>query len=120
MDKTQLQHYRHLKKEASELASLITDLELQLAYPKTAQKKLLEEKTIRLMALKDRYVVSQNKSLKLASDIEAAIDRLQDPRERRVLRLCYLKLMPMEAIAQQTRYSIAQVYRLRDRGLDQL
>ena len=128
--KDDLRLYRHLKKEARELADQIEELEMIMIVPGCQQITGMpmhnngeHDKIANVIAkseqLRKAYFEKMDMLLDLQAEIEAAVDKLE-PKERRLIRLYYFVGLTWEEVAVQMEYAWAQVHRLHNICLKKL
>lgn len=71
-----------------------------------------------LAALSSQIAEQVNRLLRTKAEIEAVIDRLDDDRFRRVLRLRFVRCLTMEQTAVEVHYSYKHTKRMQARGIE--
>ena len=99
MDDVDVKQYRQIKREIFELERL----------PRPKDKAEQKRAATRLAALRKQLV-----------EIENAIDALEDPDERTVMRLRYIQGLRWEAIAMRMYYGRTTVFRIANRAEEHL
>lgn len=126
--KDDLKLYRHLKKEARELAEQIEELEMIMIVPGCQQitgmplhhngeRDKIANVIAKLEQLRKAYFEKMDVLLDLQAEIEAAVDKLES-KERRLIRLYYFVGLTWEEVAVQMEYSRRQVHNLHSRVLN--
>ena len=131
MTKEQLRAYRDIKLEKDKLAAMVEEVEAVLYSPRSPNLSgmpsggstpgsLVEEAAIKHAELLERYQRKVAEWISSLVEIENAIERLEDPKERAVLRLYYAQGLTWEEVCVAVNYSWRQTHRIHARALKAL
>lgn len=131
MTKEQLRAYRDIKLERDKLALMIEEVEAVLYSPRSqrldgmprggsAPGSIVEEAAIKHAELLERYQRKVAEWLTALVEIENTIERLEDPKERAVLRLYYAQGLTWEEVCVAVNYSWRQTHRIHAKALKAL
>lgn len=131
MTKEQLRAYRDIKLERDKLATMVEEVEAVLYSPRSqrldgmprggsAPGSEVEEAAIKHAELLERY---RRKVAELSAaliEVENAIEVLEDPTERTLIRLYYAQGLTWEEVCVELNYSWRQTHRIHARALERL
>lgn len=131
MTKEQLRAYRDIKLEKDKLAAMVEEVEAVLYSPRSPNLSgmprggstpgsLVEEAAIKHAELLERYQRKVTEWISSLVEIENAIEKLEDPKERAVLRLYYAQGLTWEEVCVAVNYSWRQTHRIHARALKAL
>ena len=83
-----------------------------------SKQSSLEETVIKIMSLQEEINIDIDKLVDLKRDIMVKIKIVKDSEEQMVLEKRYLCFLPFEQIAIDLNYNIRHIYRLHNKGLD--
>lgn len=126
MTKAELQSYKHIKREIREIESTMREMNTRLYYPRvpkltgmptapsTEQGSAQERAATALFELREKYDAAIEQLYRKAAIIETAIELVDDPMQRRILRLRYIDGRSWRAIS--IRAHISESYALQVHG----
>lgn len=124
MTKQELQGYRQIKKEIAELESTIAEMDTRVYSPRipkltgmpsahfTEAGSAQERAATALFELREKYYAEVERLHRTAEQIEMTIELLDDPLQRRILRMRYIKGRSWIAIARKVHYSESYVWKV--------
>lgn len=124
MTKAELQSYKHIKREIREIESTMCEMNTRLYYPRvpkltgmptapsTEQGSAQERAATALFELREKYNAAIEQLYRKAAIIETAIELVEDPMQRRILRLRYIDGRSWRAIGARVHLAEASLYRI--------
>lgn len=127
MEKKDLKEYRSLKCELAELEDRIASVQEQRARAARSYERVntshrgdLSDDMIKLEELIESWHKKNDSILDILHAIEAEIDSIDNPTERRLLRLRYIDGYSWEAIARIMGYSEQYIYTMHGHALKKI
>lgn len=121
MTKQELQSYRQIKREIREIENTMRELNTQIYSPRISKLTGMptaanaepgsaqERAATALFELREKYHENVARLCRRAAEIETAIELLNKPLQRRILRMKYIEGRSWVAIAQRVNYSESYV-----------
>ncbi len=129
MTKDELKQYIKLEKELKQLEEMLEKLENEIHSPKITRLSDMpkggkpvdiEDKIIKLIELRDIYNDKWDKLIDERKRIEQAIEKLQDPIQRALMRYKYIDGLTWEEVCVKLSYSWRQTHRMHSRALQNM
>jgi len=126
MTKERLRRYVWLKREEYQLKQRLDTIMAELAtvsspdlsgMPHSSEPTRLDSLVIRFEDIADRYAKKLEETQKELAAIERAVESLEDPRLRLLIRYKYIDGLRWETIADLMHYDVRWIYRLHGEAL---
>lgn len=129
MTKQELRSYQHIKKEISQIEGLIREVSTRMYSPRTPQLTGMpgaastergsaqERAATELFAIRDHYEQKIRELLQRQLRIEKAIDAIEDPVMRMLLRYRYIDGRSWKQIAILMNYSVDHIWKKHGQAL---
>lgn len=123
-----LRSYRHRKIATRQILSKLRELEAEalpraIAYdgmPKGGEPKDMSGWAARCDALERKLKKAYEAEIEALDRIETAIEALEDPAQRNILRAHYIELKRIEKIAEELHFSEATVWRIHRKAVQKI